>query len=200
MKNIAVIAIIAIVLYFVFAPSDQGAAAGVDLNRVLDITADTLTRYDQQAVTDDQKAESVEGFREELQTAYNTARPPLSSQPMGVSLRKDGAIVGFADPNGNTTKDAGEQQLFTVEIDSEKERLIATDTAGQSQGHGFSMGGMLTGFILGSMLSRQTSAGVRPSSLSNRTMTSRNAYSASRASASSSARSRSGSGSHRTGK
>ena len=200
MKNIIVIVVIAVIAFVIFGPKNESVAPGVDLNEVLNVTADTITGYDRQATADGQKSESMEGFREQLQTAYNTAQPPLSSQPVGVDFRSDGAIVGYADPNGSASKDSGEEQLFTVEIDSEKERLIATDTSGQSQGHGFSMGGMLTGFILGSMLSRQSSAGVSKSSLAGRTMTSKSAYTSSRAAATSSARSRSGSGSHRSGK
>ena len=200
MKNIIAVIVIAFIAFVIFGSRDETTAPGVDLNEVLDVTVDTITGYDQQAAADDQKAESIDGFREQLRTAYNTAQPPLSPQPVGVDLRNDGVIVGYADPNGSDAKDSGENPLFTVEIDGEKERLIATDTSGQSQEHGFSMGGLLTGYIIGSLLSRQSAAGVSKSSLANRTTTSKSSYAASRAAAISSARARSGSGSHRSGK
>jgi len=234
MKNFLVIAVIGIVLYFVFAPSDNGSGAGpgIDLDRVLDITAETLLRDDSEVPPqNDARANTtadtatgtdtangadaaeaaasvvaLNGFRGELQAAYNRATPPLYSQPVGVSIGKDGKIVGFANPNNNTVQDSGEKQLFTVEVDGEKQRLIASNTSGQARDHGFSGTGLLTGMLIGSLLSRQSSAGIRPSSLASRNVTSRSNYraqrsaAASRASASASARSRSGSGSHRSGK
>ena len=233
MKNILVIAVIGVVLYFVFAPSDNGtgAAPGIDLERVLDITADTLLRDDSEVPPqNDSRANSaadattggdaakeadaaavaastvaLHDFRNQLQVAYNGAQPPLYSQPLGVAIDKDGKIVGYANPNVNTVQDSGEKTLFTIEVDGEKQRLIATDTSGQARDHGFSGSGLLTGMLIGSLLSRQSSAGIRPSSLANRKVSSSSNYRAARSAAASrasaaSARSRSGSGSHRSGK
>ena len=234
MKNILVIAVIGIALYFLFAPSDNGsgAAPGIDLDRVLDITSETLLRDDSEVPPqNDARANTaadtatgtgtangadaaaaaasvtaLNGFRGQLQTAYNTATPPLYPQPLGVSIQQDGKILGYANPNNNTVQDSGEKTLFTVEVDGEKQRLIASNTSGQARDHGFSGTGLLTGMLIGSLLSRQSSAGIRSSSLSNRSVTSRSNYraqrsaAASRSSAAASARSRSGSGSHRSGK
>jgi len=237
MKNILVIAVIGIALYFLFMPSDNGsgAAPGIDLDRVLDITAETLTRDDSEVPPqNDARANTgantaadtatgsdtakgadaaavaasvaaLNGFRGQLQTAYNSATPPLYSQPLGVSIQQDGKILGYANTNNNTVQDSGEKTLFTIEVDGEKQRLIATNTSGQARDHGFSGTGLLTGMLIGSLLSRQSSAGIRPSSLSSRSVTSRSNYRAQRSAAASrssaaSARSRSGSGSHRSGK
>jgi hypothetical protein len=232
MKNILIIAVIGVVLYFVFAPSDNGtgAAPGIDLERVLDITANTLSRDDSEVPPqNDARANTaanaagntvdngaaaaavatsttaLNGFRDQLQLAYNSATPPLYSQPLGVAIDKDGKIVGYADPNANATQEGGEKKLFTIEVDGEKQRLIATDTSGVARDHGFSGTGLLTGMLIGSLLSRQSSAGIRPSSLSNRSVSSSSNYRSARSAAASrasaaSARSRSGSGSHRSGK
>ncbi|MCO7224605.1 hypothetical protein [Pleionea sp. CnH1-48] len=162
-----------------------------DLDRVLDVTSDTLYSFENSAAnTKDDKA--VDAFVKELASNMNKANPKVYADPVGIMTKEDGAFVGFQDPNQNMVKDSGEEDLFTVEIDSEKNRLMATDATGAMRDHSFSGAGLLAGFILGSMLSRQRAAGVNPKSLSSRQATSRSAYQ--------SARSRSGSGSHSSGK
>ena len=102
---------------------------------------------------------------------------------------KDATFLGFVDANGNKVQDDGEGKLFTVEIDSENKRLIATDMAGNGSHLGFSGAGFLAGALIGSLLSRQRNAGVRPGAFNNRTTTARSDY---KAPASARSRSRSG--------
>ena len=162
-----------------------------DLDRVLDITSDALYKFENspQNTKDDN---AMEEFADNLRFGLSTATPPVHPGPVGIVLKEDGSFGGFHDKNGNTEKDAGESDLFTIEVDSEGGRLLATDASGNTRDHHFSGTGMMAGFLLGSMLSRQRSAGVSPSSLSSKKATPKSAYQ--------SARSRAGSGSHSSGK
>lgn len=161
-----------------------------DLDRVLDVTADTLYQFEQSGPSADDSA--VDAFAKELQTNMRTANPHVHKGPLGVEAKADGSFVGYYDKNDNMQRDSGEKDLFKVEIDSEKQRLIATDTNGYVRDHRFSGTGFLAGMLVGHLLSRQRAAGVNPKSLSNKQAMSKSQYK--------SARSRSKSGSHTRGK
>lgn len=79
------------------------------------------------------------------------------SSPVGVSFTAGGEIVGFQDPNGNNIQDMGETKEFTVTIDTENSRLVASDNNGHHRPYGFRPGGMMMGYMLGSMMGRQNS-------------------------------------------
>ncbi|MCE3019238.1 MAG: hypothetical protein ACK56W_21460 [Pirellula sp.] len=91
------------------------------------------------------------------------------SSPVGVAFAAGGEIIGFQDPNGNNVQDTGETKEFTVTIDVENSRLVASDNNGHHRPYGFRPGGMMMGYLLGSMMGRQNSfysgaaAAARPS-------------------------------------
>lgn len=93
----------------------------------------------------------------------------VMSSPVGVSMTAGGEIVGFKDSNNNTVQDMGETKEFSVTIDPENKRLVASDNNGYHRPYGFQPGGMMMGYMLGSMLGRQNShysgaaSGARPS-------------------------------------
>ncbi|MCA9566535.1 MAG: hypothetical protein KC656_01790 [Myxococcales bacterium] len=95
-------------------------------------------------------------------------------KPLGVAFEKDGSFLGFEDPNGNMTKDAGEKDVFKVEVDWERERLIATDLQHKDyhRDHTYRPSGMgfFGGYMVGRMLGGQTSAGITSSRFSSMTM------------------------------
>lgn len=78
---------------------------------------------------------------------------------VGVNIAAGGEIVGFKDNNGNNVQDMGETKEFTVTIDPANNRLVASDNNGYNRphGYGFSPGGMMMGYMLGSMMGRQGS-------------------------------------------
>ena len=162
-----------------------------DLDRVLDISYDSLYRFESSSENTKDDA-AMDAFASELRYNFASANPPAHSGPIGITLKEDGSFDGYQDSNRNEIKDEGEADLFKVEIDGESSRLIATDTSGNVRDHHFSGSGMLAGYLIGSMLGRQRGAGISPSSLSGKTATPKSAYQ--------SARSRSGSGSHSSGK
>jgi len=78
--------------------------------------------------------------------------------PVGVSMSAGGEIVGFQDPNENLIQDVGETKQFSVTMDVANNRLVASDNNGYHRPHsygGFSPGGMMMGYMLGSMMGRQ---------------------------------------------
>lgn len=200
MKNFIIYGIVGLVLYAVFSGPDS--APDIDVGKVLDVTADTLTSFEQQNTDATLENGSLDAFRAQLEQNLNSATPPLHTGAMGVAMLEDGSMQGYNDINGNAVADEGEQKMFTVEVDGEKNRLIATGSDDNSVEHSFGgMGtGMLTGFILGNMLSRQSAAGIAPSSLANRNVSSRSSYNSARTARTARASSRSSSGSHRSGK
>jgi len=162
-----------------------------DLDRVLDITQDTLYRFEN-SPNNTQDERALAGFATELEQNFNTATPPAHPSPIGINLLDDGSLEGYMDKSGNRQKEGEEPRLFLVEIDAEQERLIATDANETIRESHFSGTGLLAGYLIGSMLGRQRSAGVNSKSLSGKKAVSKAAYS--------SARSRAGSGSHSSGK
>lgn len=162
-----------------------------DLDRVLDIAQDTLYRFENSpSNTRDENA--LAGFASELEQNFNSAQPPAHPAPIGINLLDDGSMEGYMDSSGNRQKESDEPRLFLVEIDSEQERLVATDANETVRESHFSGTGLLAGYLIGSMLGRQRSAGVSSKSISGKKAVSKSAYS--------SARSRAGSGSHSSGK
>ncbi|MBM7067402.1 hypothetical protein [Actibacterium sp. 188UL27-1] len=194
-KLVAIIAVVGFVGYSFFA--DSGGEQTADLGQVLDRTEYALNEY--QGYLTDNKVEAAGDSELSEFTAFYTsvlnADPRFYDQPLGLSVQQDASFLGFADSNGNGTQDDGEGKVFTVEIDEENNRLIATDEAGNSSGLRFSGAGFLAGALLGTLLNRQRGAGVQKGAFNNRNVTPRSAYKAP-----SSARSGARSGGLRAGK
>jgi len=119
-----------------------------------------------------------------------------------VKFADSGTVLGFADANGNNKQDTGEKELFTVDIDPAKKRLIASDKTYYRDRAYRPRFGFFTGYMFGSMMGRNRSyySGSRASMKPNwgsKSMSSKGyhkaALSKARTSARSSARSRSGS-------
>ncbi len=203
---------LALVAYFTFTNSsdeqyDALAASDIDLNAVLDVTVDTLYQVEEQfnesipesGTEAGAEAQNLDGevadeaffiLSETLTKNYNAAVPTLHDKTIGVSPQVDSSLFAFEDLNANQQMDEGEDGLFMIEIDGQNARIIATSRSGAVSDHAFSGSGLLTGFLLGSILSRQTRSGMDKSKLSSKKPVT----------AKSAARARAGSGSHRSGK
>ncbi|MEZ6133525.1 MAG: hypothetical protein R3C53_01315 [Pirellulaceae bacterium] len=162
----------------------------------------------------EQDPDEEKKFCADFATRLNAAA--LISKPIGVSMDEKGDLLGFTDANKNNTQDAGDEKLFTIEIDAAGGRLIASDNQGNHRPHHYRSHGF-TGFLLGSMMGRQNSyySGDRASqkpNYSGRSMSPSNYHSAAvskaraasssfrSSSSSSSSRARSGSGGFSFGK
>ncbi|MBV1866319.1 MAG: hypothetical protein KUG69_00205 [Marinosulfonomonas sp.] len=184
-----------VLAYFMFFGSSKVQTA--DLGQVLDRTDFALKSYQEHAteqgfaeIGDEQMAEFTEFY-----TAVLNSDPQFYDGTLGLTVQEDASFLGFADANANGIQDEKEGKVFTVEVDSENERLIATDVSGNSTGLRLSGSGFLTGMLIGNLISRQGRAGVRPGSFNSRAVGSRTSYKAP-----SSARSSSRSGGVRAGK
>ncbi|MEJ2609453.1 MAG: hypothetical protein P8179_05035 [Candidatus Thiodiazotropha sp.] len=153
-----------------------------DLNAVLDRTLTALESYQvhlsENNVTEVSDQE-MPTLLENLHDSYN-AEPKFYGAPIGVALKEDASFDGFKDSNSNNIKDSGESTIFTVEIDSENQRLIATDETGTSTFRGAATG-FLAGALIGHLLSRQMGAGIKPGAFNNRKVSSPASYSSARA-------------------
>lgn len=162
----------------------------VDLDKVLDIMKSTLDELDATQTegpygdvsgdtikpldSGSQNPEYNRMFVERFSANLNNAK--IASSPIGVSMVQDGSVEGFIDQNANNSKDINEKSIFKIEIDAERDRLIATDTQHQyRRSSGYSMThGLFAGYFLSSMFGRQRGAGIMPSRFSNMKMSNNN--------------------------
>ncbi|WP_075187786.1 hypothetical protein [Teredinibacter haidensis] len=164
----------------------------IDLNAVLDVTIDTLYSYQEsiEGQENDDPDAAMLGFSEVLADSYNTSEPALFKTALGVEPRSDASLLAYEDTNGNRMMDESEAGIFLIEIDGERSRIIASSRSGAVNDHHFSGTGLLTGYLIGSMLSRQRMAGVSSDSLAKKQPVTARAA----------AKARAGSGSHSKGK
>lgn len=182
------------------ACSGASTQKGPDLGAVLDRTIMALEYAEaelEKPTADAEASAQMDVFTSLLHQSMNF-EPKFYKKPVGIKLREDAAFVGFADLNGNNVVDAGEKDIFTVEIDGEQNRIIATDVISGEGTYRLSGSGLLTGYFIGRLLTRQRRSGVKPSSFANRSVKSSADYRKSRPAPK--ARSRSRSGSARAGK
>ncbi|SLN66333.1 hypothetical protein [Ruegeria meonggei] len=182
LKGIVIIGVLGFVAYSVFlSPKSEQTA---DLGQVLDRTEFTIAKYqeylDANSITEASN-EQVDEFAGYLAQVMNSD-PKFYDKPLGIEIESDAKFLGFADANANNVRDTDEGEVFTIEIDEANNRLIATDTTGESAGLRFSGAGFLAGALLGNLLSRQRSAGIKASSFNNRSVTPRTSYAAPRSS------------------
>lgn len=180
--------------YFIYAnfSSNDYVAEDLDLNQVLDITVDTIYAFEENNPSLDVSQEGNEDaaflkFGEDLEANYNAASPAIYQESIAVAPQEDASLIAFVDADANGAFDSGEKGLYMIEIDGENSRVIATSGSGAVHDSRISGTGLLTGMLIGSMLSRQRASGANPAS--KKTQTAKQA-----------ARSRAGSGSHSRGK
>ena len=171
---------------------------GVDLDRVMSIALASMQRYEQthlSGVSGSMDEQAMSAFSRELSDDLRMAQPSLYAGPISVLVARDGSIQGYHDRNANYLRETGEEDLFKIEVDSSNQRIIASND-GEVREQGLGMGGgFLMGMLMGSLLNRQSAAGIRPGAFDSKRATpqrSRTNYS--------SARSRAGSGSFSSGK
>ncbi|WP_208353767.1 hypothetical protein [Pseudaestuariivita rosea] len=195
-KTIVFLGIAAVAGYFFFF--GDGGEQSADLGQVLDRTEYAIVNYhnylEENQVSGELPSENMNEFTGVI-TAVMNIQPGFYDDPIGMTLRDDASFLGYADKNANGIQDSGEGDVFTVEIDEENNRLIATDVAGNSSDLRFSGTGFLAGALIGSLISRQRAAGVQKGAFNSRQTTPRNQYRAP-----SSARSKARSGGVGTGK
>ncbi|MCU7853745.1 MAG: hypothetical protein KZQ80_16195 [Candidatus Thiodiazotropha sp. (ex Monitilora ramsayi)] len=200
-KSVVWIAIIGVGLY-IYTSEDDVNEPEIDLVQVLDVTVDTIVKVareiDEANADESQSDSAFLLLSQELASAYNAEIPPLDPEQIGVTTPatigvlplKDASLLAYTDSNNSNDYEESDKSLFLIEVDGENSRVIATSRAGAVHDQAFSGTGLLTGFLLGHMLSRQSAAGAT-----------RNVASKTRVSPTQArARARAGSGSHSRGK
>ena len=134
----------------------------VDLNKVLDAFETTLTELDGEdesgsADSLNQPVEEDKGKESEFLTAFaknlNTAK--VMRGPVGVEFNESGSIIGFADGDKNNIKAGSEKTVFTLDLDLDRNRVVASDNSGHYRDHRYRPRfGFFSGYMLGSMLNR----------------------------------------------
>lgn len=190
LRYLAIVGVLGFLAYNFFGGgSTDYVEDDLDLNQVLDVTVETIYAFEEKHPEEfpDGDAAFVQ-FSEDLTENYNAAMPAIYKEPITVQPQEDASLLAFVDKDGNKEFDSNsEEALYMVEIDGENSRVIATSRSGAINDYRISGAGLLTGMLIGSMLSRQRAAGANPAS--KKTRTARQA-----------ARSRAGSGSHSRGK
>lgn len=190
-KNRLINSFLTILLILVFSGCTSQKKEVVDLDKVLAIMQSTLDELNQSTPIksdyDDNTGESFlpippenqnedfnQIFIQNFQTNLNNAH--LATGNLGVFMPQDGSVEGYIDYNNNASQDINEKTIFRVEIDVERNRLIATDTQNnyrRSTGYSFARG-MFAGYLLRSMFGRQRGMGIMPSRFSNMKMSGNN--------------------------
>lgn len=192
MKYIPAPLVVAVAAFSLTLAACGPAEPELDLARVLDITVDTIVEIDGEAQnSSNPDADELYGkLAVNLGRNYSLAEPALYDTAIAVAPNADASLIAVADANNNQQADEDEDALWMIEIDGENSRIIATSKNGAVNDHGFSGTSLLAGFLIGSMLGRQRSAGVNTKALgAKKTRTAKQA-----------AKSRAGSGSHAKGK
>ncbi len=179
--------------YFLYAnfSGPKSVVDDIDLNQVLDVTVETIYAFEENhpelaTAQENNEDGAFLQFSEDLAVNYNSASPAIHAEKISVLPQQDASLIAFIDANANGDFDRDEA-LYMIEVDGENSRVIATSGSGAVSDSRFSGTGLLTGMLIGSMLSRQRASGANPASKKTQ-------------SAKQAARSRAGSGSHSRGK
>lgn len=174
--------------------SNSPVSSNVDLNRILDVTVNEIVSFE--SVFGDQLKQMGEPdlalitFSEALQVAYNEASPALHTSSVAVAPLVDATLLVVEDSNRDGQVQENENTVWQIEIDGQNSRVIASSWQGEVRDSNVGgMGGFFAGYLMGSMLNRQSVHG-SPSSIAQKRS----------APPQYSARSRAGSGSHFRGK
>jgi len=179
-----------------------------NLERILEISADELKAFETKH-KDTSKEKAMSDFALSLSDTLNSTEPKVYPKTLGVTAEKDGSFTGFRDDNVNKLQDKGEPTIFKVEIDGDKQKLIASDSersAESSFPFGGMMMGMMAGMLMGNIMNRQRATGTTPGAntpprkSAKSTKSSAFSSSSSKKSSTPSAKSRAGSGSFSSGK
>ncbi len=216
-KQLLIASSLSVLLFAACSGSDgegpRAASPKANLEKILEITADELKKFEEKH-KDTTKEKAMSDFSLSLADTLNTTEPKVYPKTLGVVAEKDGSFTGFEDKNVNKLKDEGEPTAFKIEIDGEKQKLIASNSerSAESGIGGLMMGmagGMMMGMLVGSIMNRQRATGTRPGANTppprppSRATSSSSRMGSNTASSRSSvpsARSRSGSGSFSSGK
>ncbi|MFT6409155.1 MAG: hypothetical protein ACJAQ6_002580, partial [Arenicella sp.] len=157
--------------YFLYANFSGPSAVedDIDLNQVLEVTVETISAFEKNnpllvAEQETNQDGAFVKFSQDLAANYNAAIPAIFDQPITVAPQQDASLIAFVDADASGAFDSGEEALYMIEVDGENSRVIATGRSGAVNDSRISGSGLLTGMLIGSMLSRQRASGSSPAS------------------------------------
>lgn len=111
------------------------------------------------------KQDQMDGFMKLFSENLNKAK--LTTYPLAANFSSKGSVQGFKDSNKNLKKDPGEDIVFAIEADNKNKTLVAYDYNNHDYYHHHryhsswhsGIGGMFTGYFIGSMVGRQFRSG-----------------------------------------
>jgi hypothetical protein len=152
---------------FPIALAGCGAASGtapVNIQEVLERTVKTLVSFDAYLRRYDYKhvdQAMFDQFGRTIQHDLNAA-PRFHPTKIVTLIQQDASIMGYGDVNDNGRVEAGEPKLFKIELDTDNDRVIITSAAhGHATGRTMGRSGFFTGVMVGSLMNRQSSAGIK---------------------------------------
>jgi len=203
MKSVKQLFITSSLSILLFTACGGEPAPKADLERILKISADELKAFETKH-KDTTKEKAMDDFALSLADTLNATEPKVYPKTLGVTAEKDGSFIGFRDDNANKIRDSGEAQVFKVEIDGDKQKLIASDNERSAESpFGGMMMGMMMGMLMGNIMNRQRSTGTTPGANTpprKSASTKKSSSSSKKSFSSPSAKSRAGSGSFSSGK
>ena len=198
MKQLLITSSLSVLLFTACGGGEPAPKA--NLERILEISADELKAFETKH-KDTPENKVMENFAMSLADTLNTTEPKVYPKTIGIKPEKDGSFTGFNDKNVNKLQDDGEETVFKVEIDGEKQKLIASDSERSADSpFGGMMMGMMMGMLMGNIMNRQRSTGTKPGTTRPAPAKKAAPSKSTSSSSSSSAKSRSGSGSFSSGK
>lgn len=158
---------LSIIMIAVIAPlalAGCGGSSGplVDVNAVVERTAKTLENFDGYLRRYDYKEVDQAMFQQFNKTYQHELNAAPRFHPVAIAtvLRDDASIMAYEDHNANGKADGEEPKLFRLELDADHNRLIITAANGVSSGRSLAGSGFFAGVMIGSLLSRQSTAGI----------------------------------------
>ena len=155
--------------------NQQSGPRQLDIIKVMDKTIDTIVDYTAEMEATGQTADDpnvLQGLFHRLHKALNSRPDPFTNGTIGLRVNEDASFAGFDDPNKNNVQEEGEQHLFTLEIDADNERLIATDFGDNVHGTTF-RDGQYRGFFFVWVSRSQNAAGIKPNRFAGRNIDTR---------------------------
>lgn len=140
---------------------NEPVASKVDLNRILDVTVNEIVSFEQM-FGDQLKKEgnpdlALFTFSESLQIAYNESTPALHTTQVAIAPLVDATLLVVEDTNMDGKVQDTENTVWTIEIDGQNSRVIASSWQGEVRDSNVGgMGGFFAGYLMGSMLNRQS--------------------------------------------
>lgn len=158
-----VLSLLALTMPLALSACGNVVGPNVDINAVVDRTEKTLENFNAYLVRYDYKQVDKAMF-DQFNSTYEhdlNAKPKFHPTAIKTVLHDNGSIMAYGDLNANGRVDAEEPKLFRLELDPDHNRIIITASNGVQSGRSMAGSGFFSGVMIGSLMSRQSKAGIK---------------------------------------